>query len=396
MAVNFTITYQYKHFTNMDKLNFLLNQVKAIREKYEELSQLKGENFNLFDILDRRTDEVKTHSAMIAELINPKGSHGFGDEFLKLFLNYLNTNILEQPKQITIQDALKTSVFVEYPIGEINENKTEGGRIDIYLTNKHFNICIENKVFADDQPFQLLRYQNFLGNKTGKLLLYLTLEEDDPSEKSIMNKEQSLELKKKTDYYCISYRNDILKWLQECLKSSVSYPILRESINQYIILIKSLTNQLTSTLMEEQVKKAILNDIASAEIIKEALEKAVEDVSNRLRKEVLIKLLDDYPSAESVNAQQRLSSIFINASNGRLGIESFNGKGIFMNKALFVGLLKHNQENQNWKWDNCVQIFDKETLYQKLQDFEKGDYSVVDYIVTSTKEYIQANKLVVQ
>ena len=379
----------------MEKLNFLLKEVKAIREKYEELSRLNGENFNLFDILDRRTDEVKTHSAMISELLNPKGSHGLGDEFLNLFLNLLNSLVADPNNQITIQDAKETSVFVEYPIGEINENKTEGGRIDIYLTNKHFNICIENKIFADDQPFQLLRYQNFLGNKTGKLLLYLTLEEDDPSEKSTINKEQGQDLKKKTDYYCISYREHILRWLQECLKSSVSYPILRESINQYIILIKSLTNQLTSAIMVDKVRTAILSDISSAEIIKENFDSAIENVANRLRDAVQKKLITYYPKAVSENARSNVSSIFIPISNGRLGLESFNGKGIFMNQALFVGLLKHNQENQAWKWDNCVQIFDKKTLYQKLQDFEKGDYTVVDYIVTSTKEYIQANKLVV-
>ncbi len=74
----------------MEKLNSLLKEVKAIREKYEELSRLNGENFNLFDILDRRTEEVKTHSAMIAELLIPKGSHGLGDEFLKLFLKIAN------------------------------------------------------------------------------------------------------------------------------------------------------------------------------------------------------------------------------------------------------------------------------------------------------------------
>ena len=379
----------------MEKLNFLLKEVKAIREKYEELSRLNGENFNLFDILDRRTDEVKTHSAMISELLNPKGSHGLGDEFLNLFLNLLNSLVADPNNQITIQDAKETSVFVEYPIGEINENKTEGGRIDIYLTNKHFNICIENKIFADDQPFQLLRYQNFLGNKTGKLLLYLTLEEDDPSEKSTINKEQGQDLKKKTDYYCISYREHILRWLQECLKSSVSYPILRESINQYIILIKSLTNQLTSAIMVDKVRTAILSDISSAEIIKENFDSAIENVANRLRDAVQKKLITYYPKAVSENARSNVSSIFIPVLNGRLGLESFNGKGIFMNQALFVGLLKHNQENQAWKWDNCVQIFDKKTLYQKLQDFEKGDYTVVDYIVTSTKEYIQANKLVV-
>lgn len=380
----------------MDKINSLLKQVKAINEKYEELSHLKGEKFNLFDILDRRTDEVKTHSAILAELLNPKGSHGLGDEFLKLFLNLINTRVAEQTNQINIQNTKDTSVFVEYPIGEIKDDEVIGGRIDILLTNERFNLCIENKILANDQHLQLFRYHNFLKNRRNPYLLYLTLDGGDPDRKSTTIDNQGLVLRKDVDYYCISYRNDILEWLQECLKSSVSYPILRESINQYIILIKSLTNQLTSAVMEEQVRKAILSDISSAEIIKETFDKAVENVANRFRDAVLEKLKVDYPNAESENARTSLNSIFIPVKNGRLGLESFNGKGIFMNKALFVGLLKHNQENQNWKWDNCVQIFDKESLYQKLQDFEKGDDSVIDYIVTSTKEYIQTNKLVVQ
>ncbi|MDY0142436.1 MAG: PD-(D/E)XK nuclease family protein [Bacteroidales bacterium] len=380
----------------MDKINSLLKQVKAINEKYEELSHLKGEKFNLFDILDRRTDEVKTHSAIIAELLNPKGSHGLGDEFLKLFLNQINTRVAEQTNQINIQNTKDTSVFVEYPIGEIKDDEVIGGRIDILLTNERFNLCIENKILANDQHLQLFRYHNFLKNRRNPYLLYLTLDGGDPDRKSTTIDNQGLVLRKDVDYYCISYRNDILEWLQECLKSSVSYPILRESINQYIILIKSLTNQLTSAVMEGQVRKAILSDISSAEIIKDNFDKAVEVVANRLRDKVLKELQNYYPSAKRENARSNLISIFIPVSNGRLGIESFNGKGIFMNKALFVGLLKHNQENQNWKWDNCVQIFAKESLYQKLQDFEKGDDSVVDYIVTSTTEYIQANKLVVQ
>lgn len=378
----------------MDKINSLLKEVQAISEKYEEISLLKGEKFNLFDILDRRTDEVKTHSAIIAELLNPKGSHGFGDEFLKLFLSYLNTNILELHNRIAIQDTSMTSVFSEYYIGEINKDKTEGGRIDTYLSNKHFNICIENKIFADDQDFQLIRYKNFLDNKTGKWLFYLTLDGDEPSKKSTMNDKLEVALKRNTDYHCISYREDILKWLQECLKSSVSYPILRESINQYIILIKSLTNQLTSTLMEEQVRKAILNDIASAEKIKSTFDSAIEDVSNRLRESVFEELRKDYPKAEIeiVNIKS-FRSIFIRVSNGRLGIESFNGKGAFEKQSLFVGLLVENKENQKWEWKNCDIIFDKEQLYKKLQDFEKGDITVVNKVVNKVKDYINTKKL---
>jgi len=147
--------------------------------------------------------------------------------------------------------------------------------------------------------------------------------------------------------------------------------------------------------MEEKVINSILSDISSAEIIKENFDSAVEGIANKLREQVLEKLKTYYPNAEIENASSRVSSKFIPVKNGRLGLESFNGKGIFKNKALFIGLLKHNQETQRWEWENCVPIYDKDNLYRKLQDFVKGDFSVVNTIINSTKEYIQANKLVV-
>jgi len=67
----------------MKNFESLLHKVKNIQYKYYEIAKLKGETFNLFNLLDRRTDEVKTHSAMLAELLNPKGSHGVGELFLK-------------------------------------------------------------------------------------------------------------------------------------------------------------------------------------------------------------------------------------------------------------------------------------------------------------------------
>ena len=43
----------------------------------------------IIEILRKRNDEVNLHSKFISELLSPKGSHGQGVVFLKLFLNYL-------------------------------------------------------------------------------------------------------------------------------------------------------------------------------------------------------------------------------------------------------------------------------------------------------------------
>ena len=128
-------------------IQHLLYQVSAINKKYEQIAEITGENFNVFKILGLTTNEVRTHSAFIAELLNPKGSHGCKDTFLKLFIERLQESIKEQAKgtnengnqilerikKFICSDKCKASV--EYYIGEINEDRTVGGRIDILEVN---------------------------------------------------------------------------------------------------------------------------------------------------------------------------------------------------------------------------------------------------------------------
>ena len=56
-----------------EKLNTITNLMRFSAEqvvKAEEISRLKGENFNIFSILGLESAENKTHSAFIAELLN--------------------------------------------------------------------------------------------------------------------------------------------------------------------------------------------------------------------------------------------------------------------------------------------------------------------------------------
>jgi len=55
------------------------------------------------------SDEVKTHSRFLAELLNPKGSHGQKDVFLKKFVERFGILDFE------IKNA---ELFVEFYIGE--------------------------------------------------------------------------------------------------------------------------------------------------------------------------------------------------------------------------------------------------------------------------------------
>jgi len=68
----------------------ILSLSRTIRHYEESLAQAQGTHFNLFEILHIGHYEVRTHSPIIAELLNPTGTHGQGCAFLRKFLSLLN------------------------------------------------------------------------------------------------------------------------------------------------------------------------------------------------------------------------------------------------------------------------------------------------------------------
>src|ERR1700749_5058851 len=104
----------------------LLDQVNAINIRYKKINELTGDNFNVFRILKLESSEVRMHSAFLAELLNPNGTHGQKDAFLKLFIKafcFKNNPI----------DTASCRVKVEESIGVISKDKSQGGRIDIVI-----------------------------------------------------------------------------------------------------------------------------------------------------------------------------------------------------------------------------------------------------------------------
>lgn len=262
-------------------ITHLLSHISVICRKYEAIAEITGENFNVFKVLGLTTNEVRTHSAFLAELLNPKGSHGCKDAFLKLFVEEFNI------KEFNTENAITQ---VEKHIGFINDDYTEGGYIDIIITNKdNHAIIIENKIYAGDQEKQLLRYHNFGNNFHGEKfnLLYLTLNGTEPAISSIHT------LEKETHFHCISYKNDILNWLEKCQKEAFAKPLLRETITQYINLIKHLTNQTINNKMENEIINTILkssDNIESAFVINKNINELQKIIINNYRKTLTIEL----------------------------------------------------------------------------------------------------------
>ena len=210
---------------NVEKLlneigKLVVAQNERTKERYSH-----GELFNVFNILGFESKEVRLHSALLAELLSPNGMSGVGNAFQKAFLA-----ILGLPENYIVDGR----VSVEISFGPTTD--TEGGRIDIIMEDGNHAIIIENKIYAQDQPAQLLRYTNFARDNYphGYRLLYLTLDGKEASDDSAQG----------CPYQCISYKNDISKWL-------------RETIRQYINLIKQLTNQSMGTLEDNKLAELV-------------------------------------------------------------------------------------------------------------------------------------------
>ena len=264
----------------MDKIKNLLQQVSIIQNKYDDLAEYSGEHYNIFDILGVRSDEL-SHSAILVNLMDAQGKHGQKDTFLKLFIDQIKPS-LENSKyseHINSFDTEKATANKEIHIGEVNLQKAEGGRVDIVIRSGDKHIIIENKIYAGDQDQQLMRYDNQYKNDP---IIYLTLNGDTPSEASKGN------LVLDTDFICISYKVDILNWLEKCIKEMANKPIIRETLNQYLFLIKSLTNQSNNNKMNEEILKILMKD-------KDSFDSFVTLINsqNKLKAEILKKEFTD-------------------------------------------------------------------------------------------------------
>lgn len=257
----------------MNDIINILNQVRIVSRKIKEQRIEKferGENYNIFNDLGFMSDEVHLHSMFLANLLNPKGSHGQRGKFLEVFLKMLQKSFPAISADSLELDTAIASVEVEKFIGR--QTDSEGGRIDIYLTDGKHSIIIENKIYAGDQYHQMLRYWNYglsqKGNDTEKsfVLIYLTLDGCSPSKESLG------EDLKENDIVCLSYKSDIRGWLDRCVELASRTPLVRETINQYISTIDILINnvmednkELFDILSKEENLDAVFDIIDSKE-----------------------------------------------------------------------------------------------------------------------------------
>jgi hypothetical protein len=237
---------------------YLLNAVAQLSRHEEKVREITGERFNIFEIVRIGHYEVSTHSPMLAELLDPKGRHGQGSRFLELFLQSPlfaretgnGSEGLASIARERLPDPRTATVLQETSLGEL-------GRVDITIGDKRGRtLIIENKIYAGDQEGQVSRY---LSDQRAPVVVYLTLRGDPPSAYSFDPNAAGAE-EKKPRLIRASYQTDILDWLEACRKEVPTVAQVRESLTQYIQLIKRLTGQNPSQHMANEIFRMISKD----------------------------------------------------------------------------------------------------------------------------------------
>lgn len=262
----------------------LFKKVEEIIEKEKHLSFLRGESFNVFRLLGLEGNEAGFHTKFLFELLNPQGSHGKGEIFFDEFVRTLNQLL---PLEKNIPDGYKyfNEVKKEIHVGRVNHQDKEGGIIDLYFETDSFALAIENKVYSGLGYLQLERYNQFLSTKTNKSQFLILL--------SPFEYKYSGELKEQEHFYHMKYEH-MIPWLEFCMEKSADFPILRETIKQYIISVKGILGMLTNDKMNEDLKELIFKNYETARQIAETFHQAKDLRIRKMYEIVLNKLKEEF------------------------------------------------------------------------------------------------------
>lgn len=204
----------------------LKKEYSALNERIQKQALENAPIFNVFDILQLSRSEVRTHSAMIAELLNPSGNHGQGVLFLKKFIEICVNKDSTFPIPKEIENTSGWEVEVEKVVGR-------SSRLDIVVSNPSIGhvIAIENKIDAPEQPGQMQRYSEWLTKRLHiypqQALIFLTL-----YGKKSLTAEGVV-------YLTLSYHEDITNWLDSCIPG-IKATNVSATVHQYRELVRRL------------------------------------------------------------------------------------------------------------------------------------------------------------
>ena len=228
----------------------------ALLELEKKISE--GAGFNVFRLCGIDHYEI-SHSKIIAEFLNPKGSHGQGTLFLNLFCE----KIL---KSLGFNGSFTERASVTTEITEYIKDKC-AGRFDILIEDgSTSSVCIiENKIFAGEHSGQLERYAKWLelqrSDWKNRILVFLTL-----------NGREARSIQDQSRYQRLAYNSQDEKpglnnWIDSCVEAirGENKDTIQFALEQYKTHIINLTEG--ELAMSDAIVDAMKGKMRSAEII---------------------------------------------------------------------------------------------------------------------------------
>ena len=249
--------------STVTEIEKLLTEVKGIVEKHKKVDEMTGKNFNIFKVCEIDEKEVLI-CRFIYQLINPKGLHNQGDIFLRKFItdvlggeiseDEMNTIVVEKEKVIKVHDYM--------------DNSLREHRIDLLITTNKRVVPIEVKIYANNQEHQCGNYSKWAREqkKDDYSLYYLTLDGQVPSSYSVAYDKDlddyaiNKELNDKYRIKCISFKNEIVPWIEDCIKdiNVIDKKQIIDNLMQFLNVVRGLCNMGCNELNDE-LKKVLEN-----------------------------------------------------------------------------------------------------------------------------------------
>ncbi len=251
----------------------LMIRCLPIVKKHTEEIKTEQTQYNVYRLLNITNREVPM-CRILADLLDPKGMHGEGAKYLKLFFE----KVLHKDVPVDILDQAR--VYREYPV-------TNERRIDIVIAFSGGFIPIEVKINAGDQKSQCYDYYNYAKKKdSDTVMVYLTKHGYKPSEYSLTG-ENGTTIDESV-LRCISFDYDILFWLS--LIKEAAADEMKPMIDQFIGAVKDFIKSGEEEYSMEITQK-ILN---SNDSLRTAM--AIADSVNEAKAELMRKLFTEFES----------------------------------------------------------------------------------------------------
>ena len=239
------------------KYDAFFEDIEHVLERQVQQKSRGLNDYNIFTSLLKVHDEVRLHSRFLHSLLNPDGAHYQGTLFLKLFLDVIGLSDFGL-------DPHQASVLVEHD------------NIDLYITDGERHVIIENKIWAEDQPDQIIRYIHSVAQDVNDLVtdtvngiaqidgdsvrvVYLTArnEKYEPTGHIveggyIMANPKTLRdgvINYRARFHRITYEDDIMRWLQAAQHEVSNLSNLNLVIDQYREVVQRLYRKYKGKVM---------------------------------------------------------------------------------------------------------------------------------------------------